>query len=325
MQIPETGVSVSELYRYLVGWLGNETHISGEVYRTTSGIAITARAGSEAGQTFVGSEADLDSLTQKAAEFIYSRTQPYRYGRYLDEAGRIDEAESIFRQLALDGLGKERAWGFSGLGIIKFKRGDVSAARDRELRAVSLDPGNALPRAVLGLFENGLGHIEASLAAYKAELSILARGDGELRDAAAQIRREDAQANIAQLTGDYVAAIAWSQQFEQPDSYAPQNPLIIAITLTADHVTSDALLKWRNSEPDFNIPDKQQAALFGLVEFDLATHVGRLCTAGLAGLCAVGTAAPGIWRQDSVLSDNGHTAHSLAKRSIRACQSWTHV
>ncbi len=52
--IPDTGVSVGEIYRYLAGWLGNETHISGEVYRTPSGIALTVRAGADGGSTATG-------------------------------------------------------------------------------------------------------------------------------------------------------------------------------------------------------------------------------------------------------------------------------
>jgi hypothetical protein len=41
VEIPNTGISISEAYRYLVGWLGHQTHISGEVFRTPSGIALT--------------------------------------------------------------------------------------------------------------------------------------------------------------------------------------------------------------------------------------------------------------------------------------------
>jgi hypothetical protein len=34
VQIPDTGISVGEAYRFLVGWLGNQTHISGEIMHT---------------------------------------------------------------------------------------------------------------------------------------------------------------------------------------------------------------------------------------------------------------------------------------------------
>ena len=83
VEIPETGVSISELERFLRGWLGHDTRISGEVYHTASGIAVTARAGAN-GATFTGAESDLDALVQKSAEHVFESTQPYRYANYLD-------------------------------------------------------------------------------------------------------------------------------------------------------------------------------------------------------------------------------------------------
>ena len=46
VEIPETGVSLGDVRRYLREWLGHETHISGEIYRTPTGLTMTARAGS---------------------------------------------------------------------------------------------------------------------------------------------------------------------------------------------------------------------------------------------------------------------------------------
>src|SRR5215469_7046693 len=40
VEIPETGVSVQELYCFLCGWLGRDIRISGEVYRTAGGIVV---------------------------------------------------------------------------------------------------------------------------------------------------------------------------------------------------------------------------------------------------------------------------------------------
>jgi len=45
VQIPDTGVSLGEVYRFLVSWLGRQTHITGEVVRSAGGFAVTARAG----------------------------------------------------------------------------------------------------------------------------------------------------------------------------------------------------------------------------------------------------------------------------------------
>ncbi len=89
VQIPETGVSIGQINAYLHEWLGNQTQISGEIYRDAAGkLAVTARVGSEGGQTFHDPEADLDALLQKTAEAIYRKTQPYRYAVYLTNTGR---------------------------------------------------------------------------------------------------------------------------------------------------------------------------------------------------------------------------------------------
>jgi hypothetical protein len=105
VEIPETGVSISELERFLRGWLGHDTRISGEVYRTATGIAVTARAGAN-GATFTGAEGDLDALVQKSAEHVFESTQPYRYANYLDRnydpqgaAQRVAKATQIYRKL----------------------------------------------------------------------------------------------------------------------------------------------------------------------------------------------------------------------------------
>ncbi len=96
VQIPDTGVSIGELNRYLRNWLGHETHISGEIWHTPDGIAVTARAGSDSSPVIDGREAEFDKLIESAAEAIYRRTQPYRYGVYLVQAGRLDEAKAVF-------------------------------------------------------------------------------------------------------------------------------------------------------------------------------------------------------------------------------------
>src|SRR5689334_7665766 len=41
VEIPETGVSVDEIRRFLRHWLGNDTHITGELWHTDNGLAIS--------------------------------------------------------------------------------------------------------------------------------------------------------------------------------------------------------------------------------------------------------------------------------------------
>ncbi|HEX4861755.1 MAG TPA: hypothetical protein VFV07_11000, partial [Rhizomicrobium sp.] len=57
VEIPNTGVSIGEAYRYLAGWLGNQTHITGELYRTDKGLVLTVRASGGTAQRFEGPDA----------------------------------------------------------------------------------------------------------------------------------------------------------------------------------------------------------------------------------------------------------------------------
>jgi hypothetical protein len=80
VEIPETGVSIGELDRFLRHWLGHETHITGDIVRTQTGLAVTARAGQAPARTVTGSEAEMDALVQRAAEAVYAPTQPLSLG-----------------------------------------------------------------------------------------------------------------------------------------------------------------------------------------------------------------------------------------------------
>ncbi|MBV9695003.1 MAG: hypothetical protein JO261_14995, partial [Alphaproteobacteria bacterium] len=115
LQIPDTGVSIGEFNRSLHAWLGHQTRITGEVWRTPTGIAVTARAGSDTGPTLTGSEADLDKLIRQAAESVYRATQLYRYAVYLANAGRLKEAEAAYWSLMANGSAQDRAWALIGL------------------------------------------------------------------------------------------------------------------------------------------------------------------------------------------------------------------
>ncbi len=62
VQIPDTGISISEAYRYLSGWLGHQTHISGDVYRSAKGVTVVVRTSGNPGASFEGGEDKLNDL-----------------------------------------------------------------------------------------------------------------------------------------------------------------------------------------------------------------------------------------------------------------------
>ena len=76
LEIPETGLKFGEFEKLLRDKLGDASHVIGEVYKTPTGVALTARLGDAPVQTFNGAEANLDSLEQQAARHFYMRTLP---------------------------------------------------------------------------------------------------------------------------------------------------------------------------------------------------------------------------------------------------------
>ncbi len=161
VEIPDTGISIGELNRYLRNWLGHETHITGEIYRLPAGIAVTARA-QDAGTTFTGKETDLDLLLQKAAETIYAETQPYRYAAFLVQKDRNPEAMAALAKLAASPNLVEQAWADSLLGNLYTFYGRPRDALVTLRAGVAADPTNAHAWDTLSNTENQLGHLEDS-------------------------------------------------------------------------------------------------------------------------------------------------------------------
>ena len=140
VDIPKAGVSLDQVQRYLRATLGRETHITGEIARTASGLSVTARAGNSVGVSFSGAATDLDRLLALAADDIYRRTQPYRWGVLMYDSGRYAEAEATFRQQLLQGSARDRSWAYNGYGVTLTYAG---RPRDGILilrRAIAADP-----------------------------------------------------------------------------------------------------------------------------------------------------------------------------------------
>jgi tetratricopeptide (TPR) repeat protein len=211
VEIPETGVSISELERFLRGWLGHDTRISGEVYRTATGIALTARAGSN-GATFTGAENDLDSLVQKGAEHVFESTQPYRYANYLDRnynpvglTERVARAAEIYRKLIAGSDAFERAWAWNGLGTIAFRfHSDDREATDDYRKAIASWPDFTIGWFALGSREFNLDRKGYQLAEFREASRLLDRESiPDLNPDYIPNARLSADAAIALLTGDF--------------------------------------------------------------------------------------------------------------------------
>ncbi|HEY2068990.1 MAG TPA: hypothetical protein VGG48_05505 [Rhizomicrobium sp.] len=218
VQIPDTGVSIGEFNRYLRQWLGNETHITGEIWRTDTGIAVVARAGADAGVVFTGRESDLDALIEKAAAAVFEKTQPYRYAVHLANTG--GDPAPIVARLAATGEPREQAWAYSLWSNTDYQNGDWRAALAKNERAQALDPQNTLAWENHGETERELGRDEPALSDFRKTLEIAESGRSDLNPAKLQVATLFIHANINQKLGAFLDDVALLTRIEQLPSYA---------------------------------------------------------------------------------------------------------
>ncbi|MEI9932871.1 MAG: hypothetical protein WDM89_20620 [Rhizomicrobium sp.] len=205
VEIPNTGVSIGEAYRYLAGWLGHQTHISGEVWHTEDGIALTIRTNNNSSLAFAGRERDLGALLMHAAESVYGQTQPYRYAVYLTIHGRGAEEEKILRGLVLDGPDSEKPWAYT---LWSFSATGAEALH-RAREAVALAPDLPLALNNLSDLEAWAGHDERELQVSRATQRALGgRGATLVIPRAAAVIGVQSDADISEESGDFPKALA---------------------------------------------------------------------------------------------------------------------
>jgi tetratricopeptide (TPR) repeat protein len=214
VEIPETGISIGELQRFLKGWLGHDTHITGEVWRTPTGIAVTAREGAEPGATFTGPESDLDALMQKVAEHVYGITQPYRYANFLyysdtsaPFADRVARASVIYRKLIAGPNPRERAWAWNGLATMAAFN-DVRQSIFYYQKSIDAQPDFTLGYFGLDFMELRLGYYEKALSAARTAESLFDRSNvPDVNPKQLSLRRLRNTGYLALAKGDYREAL----------------------------------------------------------------------------------------------------------------------
>jgi tetratricopeptide (TPR) repeat protein len=172
LEIPETGVSLSELDRFLREKLGRDLHIGGELVQAGNGIALTARVGNAGSATVTGAEADMDAALQKLAEAVYRISQPYRFAIWLP-LERAEEQVAVLKQLAAAGPPAERAWAYLGWGLSVSQSQSVQAGLALYQRGIALDPNNYLLRSVLASTADVWGRTEESLRGFQETLTLV--------------------------------------------------------------------------------------------------------------------------------------------------------
>jgi tetratricopeptide (TPR) repeat protein len=93
LELPETGLSIGGIERILKTRFGHDQHIGGDLVKMDpTGLALTVRGTGVLPKTFFDAKEDLDALTNKAAEYVYSEAQPALWAVSLVDSGRYQEA-----------------------------------------------------------------------------------------------------------------------------------------------------------------------------------------------------------------------------------------
>jgi tetratricopeptide (TPR) repeat protein len=145
VEIPSTGVSIDDANQLLRGWLGKETHVTGELTYMPGGpyrgaLALSIRVGDRPGHRFLAPDGDLDPLLTQAAEHVTRSLTPLRYAAWLDQHGRSPEAIAILRDASHRGSAESKAAALNRLAQVIGIAQRPEARLALNMRARDLDP-----------------------------------------------------------------------------------------------------------------------------------------------------------------------------------------
>ena len=254
VEIPETGVSISELQRYLRQWLGHETRVGGEIFHANDGLRLTVRVGGDPGDSASGPESDLDGLLKRGAEALFARTQPYRYAVYLEENGHEVEAKAVYQRLEAEGPQSERPWALMGLARIEREpRAAIALYR----RALASGPNIALTWANYSGQLAAIGDDQGAQDAAAQTLKLLQASDlGGLSGRSAPVVALQLKAGLGESLGDYGEAVTEQDEIlKLPSFYGSRETAAYALAqdLASAHDVIDAGQAATGTEHDADV------------------------------------------------------------------------
>ncbi len=258
VQIPETGISIDELERFLHRWLGHQTVVNAELREEAGGaISLVLHIAGADPIVVSGASTGLDKLMQTAAEKAFTFFDPPNEIVYLDATGRRAEAyDAAVAYVHSADLAKgELAAAYSLLG-----REDPDRRRglSSALIATDIDPRGTAHWAVAAEDSRDLGHDEAALNFFRKELGTKRRDQPVSRQDAYPEMMAATHVDIDEAVGDFAAA-----------------PRAFGEALDAVHGEQSAVLISR---------------YLGRAEFAALGHDEAAAREGLAGALAAGAA-----------------------------------
>jgi tetratricopeptide (TPR) repeat protein len=166
VEIPEIGVSLGQVQRYLRLWLGHERHLSGNLRLLDQGkIALSMSLDGERAVTVSGASGDLDRLEQQAAERIFANIDPLNFVLYLAGQGRSAESMAAAERATQLAAGTvEQANAYSLWSAMTFYRtGDLSLAMARARTSAATDARVMTAHIMVMRLAGETGHDEEAL------------------------------------------------------------------------------------------------------------------------------------------------------------------
>ena len=212
LEIPETGVSLSEVWRYLRIWFGHERHLTGNVRELGGGrIALTTSLDGAVAMTEAGAASDLPAIEQRAAEDVFGAFDPVNHINYLSTMGRNSEAFAAAERFVPESQGLLHVDSYSLFSLYtSLVTGDIPLAIARARIGIDLDPKVAVLHVMTARYHYYLGHEEGRLAQDRLILTL--RNEDQLpahQHGGFDEMRKQAVAQIALLTGDFANATYW--------------------------------------------------------------------------------------------------------------------
>ena len=213
VEIPDTGVSISEAWRYLRRWLGHERYLTGSVRELGDGrVALSVSLDGAGAMTVAGRPSDLPALEQTEAENVFAAFDPVNNINYLSAMGHYREAMDAAARYVPTVQGVMHAdaytlWSYT----TAYATGDFGLALARTHIAMGIDPKLAVAHVMAARFHFFMGHQEAQLAENRAILSLRNEDQPPAhRHGGFDEMKNQANAQIALLLGDFANASSWN-------------------------------------------------------------------------------------------------------------------
>jgi tetratricopeptide (TPR) repeat protein len=125
VEVPETGLSLGDIQKFLRSWLGHDVRISGDVVENGDALVLTVRGNGVPAQRVTGKSGDLDLLIGSAAERALGVARPYELLSYLESTSRHAEAAALAGPMLASASATEaphilNMWGNALTGLDKY-------------------------------------------------------------------------------------------------------------------------------------------------------------------------------------------------------------